>query len=325
MFIYAYIAPKYIILRFIIDLISQIRIRLNIIHNFFNMQPAKPKILFPTDFSESSLRAWKTAELFSKAYDAEIVILSVLEAPTFRIDYDEEFHVIKLRKYMNDQIAEHGMSNEGRITTMVKTGKPFKKIVEAALEIDPILIIMGTHGASGMRELFVGSNASNIIREAPCPVVTVRENILDEKIDKILLPLDMTKETREKVAKAIELATRFNAEIQLVSVIGANMVTKKETLEKQLDNVAQYIKNQYIGVTYSMIESEKSVGPAVLEYAATSGADIVCIMTQQEKALSEYFVGSTAEHFVNNSVLPVLSIRPSNLFVAKRLGSIFQG
>lgn len=289
------------------------------------MQPAKPKILFPTDFSESSLRAWKTAELFSKAYDAEIVILSVLEPPTFRIDYDEELHFIKLRKYMNDQIAEHGMANAGQITTMVKTGKPYKKIVEAALEIDPILIIMGTHGASGMRELFVGSNASNIIREAPCPVVTVREQIIDNVIDKILLPLDMTKETREKIAKAIELATKFNAEIQLVSVLSPNMSAEKAILEKQLENASEYIKNQHIAVTHSMIESEKAPGNAVLEYAKESGADIVCIMTQQEKSLSEYIIGSTAEHFVNNSTLPVLSIRPSNLFVSKRLGSIFQG
>ncbi len=289
------------------------------------MQPAKPKILFPSDFSESSLRAWKTAVLFSKAYDAEIVILSVLEAPTFRIDYDEELYVIKLRKYMNDQIVEHGMSNAGQITTMVKTGKPYKKIVEAALEIDPILIIMGTHGASGMRELFVGSNASNVIREAPCPVVTVREHTIEEVIDKILLPLDLTSETREKVAKAIELASKFNAEIQLVSVISSNMASEKTVLEHQLESVAQYIKNQHITVTHTLIESDKAVGNAVLEYAATSGADIVCIMTQQEKSLGEYFVGSTAEHFVNNSVLPVLSIRPSNLFISKRLGSIFEG
>ncbi len=289
------------------------------------MQPAKPKILFPTDFSESSLRAWKTAELFSKAYDAEIVILSVLEPPTFRIDYDEELHFIKLRKYMNDQIAEHGMANAGQITTMVKTGKPYKKIVEAALEIDPILIIMGTHGASGMRELFVGSNASNIIREAPCPVVTVREQSLNEVIDKILLPLDMTKETREKIAKAIELATKFNAEIQVVSVISPGMTSEKTILEKQLENASEYIKNQHIAVTHNLIESDKAPGTAMLEYAKESGADIVCIMTQQEKSLSEYFIGSTAEHFVNNSVLPVLSIRPSNLFVSKRLGSIFEG
>ena len=289
------------------------------------MQPAKPKILFPSDFSESSLRAWKTAVLFSKAYDAEIVILSVLEAPTFRIDYDEELYVIKLRKYMNDQIVEHDMSNAGQITTMVKTGKPYKKIVEAALEIDPILIIMGTHGASGMRELFVGSNASNVIREAPCPVVTVREHTIEEVIDKILLPLDLTSETREKVAKAIELASKFNAEIQLVSVISSNMASEKTVLEHQLESVAQYIKNQHITVTHTLIESDKAVGNAVLEYAATSGADVVCIMTQQEKSLGEYFVGSTAEHFVNNSVLPVLSIRPSNLFISKRLGSIFEG
>lgn len=289
------------------------------------MQPTKPKILFPTDFSEASLRAWKTAELFSKAYDAEIVILSVLEPPTIRYDYDEELHVIKLRKYINDQIALHGMSNAGQITTMVKTGKPYKKIVEAALEIDPILIIMGTHGATGMREIFIGSNASNIIREAPCPVVTVREHTIDEVIDKILLPLDMTRETREKIAKAIELATKFNAEIQLVSVISPSMTSEKAILEKQLETAAQYISNQHVHVTHTLIESDKSAGHAVLDYAATSGADIVCIMTQQEKSLGEYFIGSNAEHFVNNSVLPVLSIRPSNLFVSKRLGSIFEG
>ncbi len=285
------------------------------------MQTNKQKILFPSDFSESSMNAWGTCEAFAKAYDAEIVILYVVEPPTLRFDYEEEPEVMIARKTVNDKVALLNLAQNVQVSSLVKVGKPFKKIIEAALEIDPITIIMGTHGASGFEEFFIGSNASRVIRSASCPIVTVREPMPDGIVNKILLPLDVTKETKEKLSKALELAQKFNATIHVASV--ANSGDDVAIMTKQLEHVVNYIQNQGISVEKALLETSEDIGNAVLKYAEECEADFICIMTQQEKSIKEYFVGSTAEHIVNRAKIPVVSIRPSNLYISKRLGSIF--
>lgn len=284
---------------------------------------AQNKILFPSDFSEFSMTSWSTCEAFAKAYNAEVVLLYIVEPPLIRIDYEEEPEVMIARKMVQEKVAELGLDKEVTISTLVKVGKPYKKVIEAALEINPIMIVMGTHGASGFEEFFIGSNASRIIRSATCPVVTVRNAQNDGHFNKILLPLDVTKETKEKVAKAIELAHNFHAKLILVSVLSSDVSSQKDYLTAQLEGVATYIKNHNIEVETNLIESSEDIAKAVISFAKEVEADFICIMTQQEKSLTEYFVGSVAEAMVNHSHIPVLSIRPSNLYVSKKQGSIF--
>lgn len=287
------------------------------------MQQAQSKILFPCDFSESSLNAWGTVNAFAKMYGAEVILLYIVEPPTIPLDYEKEIDVLRARKFVSDKIQELGMATEVLVTSLVKLGKPYKKILEAALEVNPIYIVMGTHGAEGVQELFIGSNSSRVIRDASCPVITVRFTQKDAVFNRILLPLDLSKETKEKVAKSIEIATKFNASLNLVSVVSSNDNEERAQLRTQLEAVEAFAKNHNLNVESELIENSAEIGKAVIEYAKGKDIDLICIMTQQEKSLKEYFLGSTAEHFVNHSPFPVLSIRPSNLYVSKRMNSIF--
>ncbi|MFN0201089.1 MAG: universal stress protein [Bacteroidia bacterium] len=287
-------------------------------------QASQNKILVPSDFSDFFAQTWATALSFAKAYHAEIVLLNVVEPPRIRIDFEEEVAVKDARKMAADYVQTHKLDEEVSISTLVKVGKPYKKIIEAALEIDPLMIVMGTSGADGLEEFFIGSNASRVIRSAPCPVVTIRYAQKDYVFNKVLLPLDLTKETTEKIAKAAELADKFKASIHLVSVQPPNEGEGRERLEKQMQNAQNYLKAHGVEhVTAEIITSEDEIGPAIVHYARQIEVDLICIMTQQEKRLREYFLGTQAEHFVNHSPFPVLSIRPQNLYVALRAGSIF--
>jgi nucleotide-binding universal stress UspA family protein len=287
------------------------------------MQHSTPKILFPSDFSEFSANAWSTCEAFAKAYEADIVLLYVIEPPTLGIGFEEELAMMSSRTFVNEKIAELGWDKNVNITPLIKVGKPFKKIGEAALEVAPIMMVMGTHGASGFEEWFIGSNASKIIRSSTCPVITVRNPQPDGIFKRILVPLDLTKATREKVTKAIELAEKFKGALHLVSVLASTNKEDEEYLKKQLDGVTTYIQAQGIEVFSELIQSTDYIATAILNYGKEIGADFICIMTQQEKSIQEYFVGSVAEHIVNRSEIPVFSIRPFNLYVAKKQGSIF--
>lgn len=268
------------------------------------------------------MKSWNTCASFARAYNAEIVVLYVVDPPLIRVDFEEEVAMIQGRKMISDKIEELNLNQELNVSTLVKVGKPYKKVIEAALEIDPLMIVMGTHGASGFEEFFIGSNASRTIRAASCPVVTVR-NPHDGDFKEILLPLDMTKDTKEKVAKSLELAQHFNARLHLVAVLTSDIKDQADYLRAQLEGVENYIKSHHIECDSNFIETSDDIGTAVLKYSQDCDADFICIMTQQEKSLKEYFVGSVAEHIVNHSEIPVLSIRPSNLYVAKKTTSIF--
>jgi len=288
------------------------------------IQTGTPKVLFPADLSDSCMTAWETAKAFAKTYNAEVVILYVLEEPAFKLvtEYNSEVEVVRARKRLSDFIAEKELEKEIAVSGVVKIGKPYKKIQEAAMEMNPIWIVMGTHGAEGMQELLIGSNASKVVRSAPCPCITVRHNPVEVDFNSIILPLDLTKESKEKISQAVDIAHKFNAEIHLVSNYHHNSDVVG-LLEKQMEVAAKFIEDRGVKVTTKIFESNRHYGDAILEYTADVHGDMICIMAQQDKSLREYFVGTEAEHIVNRSPVPVISIRPMTIFVAKADGSIF--
>ena len=290
-----------------------------------SMQTSRLKILFPADFSESCMNAWPTARAFAKAYDAEVVMLYVVEEPAFKLvsEFNAEVEVVRARKRVADFITDNDMDKEVSISAIVKLGKPYRKIQEAALEVNPTWIVMGTHGASGFEEVFMGSNASKVVRSAPCGCVTVRQSFEKTEFKKIALPLDLTKESKEKIAKAVEIAEKFKAELHVIAMINKESVSQRESLEKQMEVACQFIHDKGVVAVPHIYESENEVGEAVIECAEKLGANMICIMTQQESKVKDLFIGSQAEYVVNHSPMPVISVRPQTIFVAKNSGSIF--
>ncbi len=141
------------------------------------------KILYPTDFSDLSLVALKYAKSFAKQYGAQLHCISVVdegyqywlalgpEGVPMAIDIDQliESH----RKRMSEFVAEHLSDVDGLITKVI-TGKPFVEIVEYAKEQAIDMIVLATHGRSGLSHILLGSVAERVVRKAPCPVLTCR-------------------------------------------------------------------------------------------------------------------------------------------------------
>jgi nucleotide-binding universal stress UspA family protein len=138
----------------------------------------KIKVLFPTDFSENSDLAFPTAEYLAKIYDAEIFILHVLEPPAAALRLFSKFDEADARKEVNavlDKFIKEKSDPSIVYNKLIKSGKPWKAIIEAATELSANIIIMGTHGAEGLEEIFAGTNAARVIKTAPCPVLTMKE------------------------------------------------------------------------------------------------------------------------------------------------------
>jgi nucleotide-binding universal stress UspA family protein len=149
------------------------------------MGPDIKKILVPIDFSDYSKSALKYAVNFCKDCNAEMVLIYVVEPviyppdfsmgqiaiPSVNAEWDE-----RARQEL-DKLAKEQIPASVPVKTIIKTGKPFLEIIETAGELDIDLIIIATHGRSGMEHILFGSTAEKVVRKAPCPVLTLREPI----------------------------------------------------------------------------------------------------------------------------------------------------
>lgn len=149
------------------------------------MGPDIKKILVPIDFSDYSKSALKYAVNFCKDCNAEMVLIYVVEPviyppdfsmgqiaiPSVNAEWDER------AKQELEKLAKEQIPASVQVKTIIKTGKPFVEIIETAGELDVDLIIIATHGRSGMEHILFGSTAEKVVRKAPCPVLTLREPI----------------------------------------------------------------------------------------------------------------------------------------------------
>lgn len=141
------------------------------------------KILVPIDFSDYSKSALKYAQEFSKFFDAEIILIYVVEPMVYPPDFSMgqiaiptiDIELDKRAKEELEKLARNEIQPNTKFQIIIKTGKPFVEIIQTASELDVDLIIIATHGHSGVEHILFGSTAEKVVRKAPCPVLTLRE------------------------------------------------------------------------------------------------------------------------------------------------------
>lgn len=273
------------------------------------------KILVPIDFSDQSLIALSQSYNLANKIGAEIILLYVIEEvnPMIKRLYKElnGIHDAVLSNLKN-LAAEKAKETGLKIGVEITEGKIYSKITEFAKKLDVTFIIMGTRGGEGSK--FIGSNANKVVKTAPCPVITIKGKLHNQGCERIVLPLDLTKETRDKVNQAILFAKLFKAEIFIVSILLTGKEDVVNKLKDQLVIVKQLIERENIQCTAEIVKilkSTESLSNAVIKYAEKNNADLIMIMTQQENEIKELFIGSKAKEVIKNSDIPVLSIKPS--------------
>ncbi|MBA4149708.1 MAG: universal stress protein [Verrucomicrobia bacterium] len=137
-------------------------------------------ILVPTDFSKSANTALKFALVFAEQFDAQVTLLYVVEVPVFRdfeaypLALDGNSAIQQAKGHLERLKAEQGTAAERIKAVKATIGKPFREITSAARTMKQDLIIIATHGRTGLKRVFLGSTAEKVIRHASCPVLVVR-------------------------------------------------------------------------------------------------------------------------------------------------------
>ncbi len=143
------------------------------------------KILVPIDFSDYSLQALKYASEFSKIYGSKIILVYVVEPVIYPPDLSIGQIALPTLSYQIDDKAKEELSRVAKeyipseldVTAIVKLGKPYIEIIDLAKNEDVDLIIISTHGHTGVEQILFGSTADKVVRKAPCPVLTLREPV----------------------------------------------------------------------------------------------------------------------------------------------------
>jgi nucleotide-binding universal stress UspA family protein len=198
-----------------------------------------------------------------------------------------------------------------------------KGIITTAKDCGADLIVMGTHGVSGFEEFFLGSNAYRVVTSASVPVLTVQEKADKMGFENIVLPIDSSQHTRDKVSEVVALAQAFGSKVHIAQLMKED--DDVAIMNLKVKQVAEHLEHK--GISHEItILTEGNIATMTLNFAQTVKADLIAIMTDQEN-FTGFFVGEYAQQIVNHSKVPVLSVTPLGIiqgFSQSQLGGDYK-
>jgi nucleotide-binding universal stress UspA family protein len=270
---------------------------------------AMTNFIVPIDFSVDSLKGLEWAVLFSQKKKISIQLVYVLtNSSNFQSSVEEQEH-----KYAEAQfkklIKDYGprLGNQSKLSYIIKKGKVYREVVNQVNSYKNAVVSASTHGASGFEELFIGSNALKIMAATEQPVFTMRTTIPDH-VKKIVVPIKMHLDTRQKAPVVADLAELFGAELHVVSISTRNNKRDLARLESYSNQVINYFKARELQAVAKTLVGE-SLPNLTCNYAEAVDADLITIMSSAIDKWNVVF-GSYAQQMLRTATVPLLSITP---------------
>jgi nucleotide-binding universal stress UspA family protein len=277
------------------------------------------KILVPVDFSECSKLAVEYAANLVRKVSGELLLLHVLEIGETDSSLGssgswagaEEVTTVPymiarlkmVKKQMEDFIAEAGLEKIP-VHDFAEVGEPHVRINEAAAKHHADLIVMGTHGVSGMKELFVGSVTEKVVQHTNRPVLSIKEKV-ELNPERILFASDFSEEADQIFNRVSDFASVFHSTIYLLKVIDSDSSEKRE---KSLAQLHAFAVKHHVPHLFQTILYAKSTEEGILRFAKNIQAGVIAIGTHGRRGLARFFNGSVSEELVNHSFCPVLTV-----------------
>ncbi|HOX77549.1 MAG TPA: universal stress protein [Bacteroidales bacterium] len=277
------------------------------------------KILVAIDFSECSINALEHAITIARKADAGIEMIFVIRPDSSREMFTEGPQTMSaMVKDKFDELVEkyQPLMGKNKLEYLIKEGKVYHEIVKEADKKEIFLVMAGTHGSSGFEEFWMGSNANRIVSAIKKPVITIRGGVsINRHLEKIILPLDSTPETRQKVPFTAYMARIFDAEVHVLRVYTSSVKAVIRKVDSYAEQVVKHLEEDNIKYVLESVEAD-NISDSTIEYALKVNANLISIMTEQETAAKNLLLGPYAQQMVNHSPIPVLSIHPKELLVA---------
>lgn len=275
------------------------------------------KILVPVDFSDTSAHALEHAGWLAATVKAELLLVHVLPENHYYYEAPEPVAPVtdgqkslkRVEDRMRAMIADLHTRYGVNIRHKILQGRISAELMDT-IESDSIdLVMMGTHGAKGLEEILIGSNAQNLVSLATCPVMTFQKEKTMPGFSNIILPIDRSRHSREKVGITVSIAKACHAKIHMLGLLDNDDEGEYEKLQIVLDQVQMVIDREEIPFTRHTVKGDNIANEA-LKYAKSISADLIVILTEEESVLGKLDLGPLSRHIVNHSPIPVLSMNP---------------
>ena len=294
------------------------------------------QILVPVDFSKESEPTIGYATALAEAFDAGIHLLSVIEPYSFMSGMDDmpflyhsDLEVAKITQGELKELAQRAIPPDLTATLSVRRGKPAQVISSTARKLAIHLIVMSSHGRTGLKRLLLGSTAEQVVRHAPCPVLVLRRRMIRRLgwqgsgqiggLKEILVPVDFSEPSRQALRYASSFASRFGARLTVVSVVppltgapylagGGIEYTKDEALRRTRKELARLAEEELQPTAKIRLEFGVPFDQ-ITRVAKELHSDMIIIGTQGRTGLGRAVLGSTAENVVRHAPCPVLVVR----------------
>jgi len=277
-------------------------------------------IIAAVDFSDCSINALEHAVSIAKHSSSNLLMIWVNNPYTTKTILSSDMSddlVEEVEHQFTKLINKYSPElPDTKIDYIIREGKVYREVVNQARESEAWLLVAGTHGSSGFEELWMGSNANRIVTAAPCPIITIRTGVeISRSLETIVMPMDSTMETRQKVPFTCELAQAFNAEVHVLAIYTTSIEEVRSRVLTYAKQAGKYLKEN--GVKYQIVELDaENLSSTTMEYGKKVNANLISIMTEQEKTAINLWLGPYAQQLVHHSPIPVLSIHPKEILIS---------
>jgi nucleotide-binding universal stress UspA family protein len=288
-------------------------------------EPLFHKLFVPIDFSECSKNALKAALSLANQWRAKIVLIHV--APNLVGGrFLPNTQLQKAAKDQLERLRKDFIDPNTAVEAHIRTGTPFDEIVKSAGSSRSNLIVISTHGYTGLKHVFLGSTAERVIRHAKCPVLVIR-GLQDQKVvgptkfRKILVPTDFSNSSRKSLEYATSFAKVCRAKLYVVHVVEMPMYpdfgyldlpSQEEAMRRAADGRLALLREKWNFDNEVVVSAPLRVGDAfqeIVNEAKEKKMDLIIMSTHGYTGLDHVLMGSTCEKVVRHASCPVLVTR----------------
>lgn len=271
------------------------------------------KILVPTDFSNQAENALKVAAQFAKKYKCEIYLLHILEIPIHKVDaistnndLPEAIYFMKMAHKQFEELKAKDYLKNLKVHEHVEFQEIFKGVFHMCKKQNIDLVIMGSNGANGLKEMLIGSNTEKVVRTSETPVMVIKTEHKTFKTDRFVFASDFNDENKKTFEKAMTFANIFGSKVHLLMVnTPTNFITSGDAEKRMLKFMKAFNFSNYT----SNIYNDMSIEQGIMNFSQSMSADIIAMSTHGRQGISHFFNGSVSEDLVNHAKRPVLTFK----------------
>ncbi|MBK5212141.1 MAG: universal stress protein [Flavobacteriaceae bacterium] len=270
------------------------------------------RILVPTDFSEQAENALKVAVLLAQKHKSEIFVLHSMEMPLHLASsgdsgsLPESLYFIKLAEKRFGELRKKPYLKKMILNETIGHNEIYEDIEEACKKNKIDLIVMGSNGASGFKEMFVGSNTEKVVRTSNTPVLVIKNNYKKFIINDFIFASDFSEEGRGALDKAQKFARKVEAKMHLLFV---NTPADFKTSAQAHTIMENFVRGMGVENYTLNIYNDTAVEKGILNFAQQINAQLIGMGTHGRKGISHFFNGSISEDMVNHANMPVITFK----------------